>query len=175
MLFNHLQSFAEHSTAFNFGQIQKRQYHLRNHSFTILIRNSTSPTVPAFSTSLTKTNLMTRLSFSEAQQALTILADTVLTSEQDAQQCSTDPTDDTDSENGSESPNMDTFYMSGQQGAIFKVTNFNSKEFRSIYTKIECIISEHWMEGKGRHTQYKPKHILFRTLVMLKTAASGIC
>ena len=48
------------------------------------------------------------------------------------------------------------------------MTIFNSKEFRSIYCKIEGIISENWNVGEGRWTQHKPKDVLFMTLVMLK-------
>ena len=63
---------------------------------------------------------------------------------------------------------MDTFYNSGGRRAIVKMTNFNSKEFRSIYCKIEGIMSENCNVGKGRRTQYKPKDVLFMTLVTLK-------
>lgn len=104
----------------------------------------------------------------DAQQALTLLADTALSRQQELLQYSADLADHTDEYNDSNSPSMDTFYNSGGQQAISKMKNINAKEFRLIYSKIEGIISENWNTGKDRRTVYKPKDVSFMMLVLLK-------
>ena len=138
------------------------------HAIIILPHEHKWQSISAFCLFLTVLELMAGLSTSEAQQALTLLADTALSRQQELLQYSADPANDTDDDNDSDSPIMDTFYNSGGQRAIVKMTNFNAKEFRFIYSKIEGLVSENWNVGKGRRTQYKPKDVLLMTLVMLK-------
>ena len=129
------------------------------HHVTILLHDhawridSTPCTFPTLVT------LMAGLSTTEAQQALTLLAGTALLRQQELLQYSSEPADDTDEDKDSDSLIMDTFYNSGGQGAIVKETNFNAKELRFNYSKIEGLISENWNVGKGRRTQYKPKDV----------------
>lgn len=75
---------------------------------------------------------MAEISTSDAQQALTLLADTALSRQQELLQHYADPADDTDQENDSDCLIMDTYYNSECQLAIVKLANFNSKEFRAI-------------------------------------------
>lgn len=79
---------------------------------------------------------MERILSSEAQQALTFVADTALRREQEMIQYSADPAADTDEENDSDCPMIDTFYSFGGQGAIVKMKNCNEKEFCFIYGKL---------------------------------------
>ena len=58
------------------------------------------------------------LSNSEAQQALTLLADTALSRQQELLQYSADPANDNNDENDSDSPIMDTFYNPGDSGQL---------------------------------------------------------
>jgi len=78
--------------------------------------------------------------------------------------------DDSDTDNDSSSPVMDTFLESGGSKAVCDMTNFTLSEFSYLWAKIQNHVLSTWNVGRGRKSAQKPKDVLFMLLTVLKHA-----
>ena len=86
-----------------------------------------------------------------AATALSLLADAAVERENELEvQLSQPLQEDTDEENGSECPIMDTFYGQGGAEGIREMTNFSPMEFERVWEAFKVHIMSEYNVGRGR-------------------------
>ena len=112
---------------------------------------------------------MQNISATEATAGVQILADTALRRDEAFSRYETTPLNDSsDEECDSPSPILDTFYQSGGSASIVKMTNFNIRQFESIWTTFADFITSKFNVGRGRKSPFTSKDVLFIVITVLK-------
>lgn len=111
---------------------------------------------------------MESITATDAQAALKIRADAAINREAALAQYDPEPHADTDEENDSDSPILDTIYNNGGGSAIVQLTNFTIKEFLQLYGKFRTFLAHNYSVGRGRRSQCTAKDALFMVIVTLK-------
>ena len=104
----------------------------------------------------------------DAQAALQILVEAAIGREASLAQYPCEPQAETDEENDSDSPILDTFCNNGGGSAIVQLTNFTVKEFIQLYGKFRTFLANNYNVGRGRRSQYTAKDALSMVLATLK-------
>lgn len=73
-----------------------------------------------------------------------------------------------DEDNDSDAPIVDSFYHNGGSAAIKSMTNFDAREFRTLWERLSPHIAGNWNIGRGRRCSFQPKDVMFMTLAVLK-------
>lgn len=106
------------------------------------------------------------LTDNQTTSALQLLADAALDREHELQNYRSQPNrPDSDDENDSKSPLFDNFHNNGGSATVLQMTNFDAKQFHSIWGQFRGHITENWNTSRGRNSQYKAKYVLFITMV----------
>ena len=79
---------------------------------------------------------------------------------------------ESDDEGGSECPIFETFYASGCSESGMKMCKFTLSEFRHSFFELQPTICSNWNVGRGKRSDFKPKDLLFMTLVVSKHVGS---
>ncbi|ETL84321.1 hypothetical protein L917_15824, partial [Phytophthora nicotianae] len=72
----------------------------------------------------------------------------------------------------SQSSIYDRFVADGGADAILRLTNFTLREINTPWGSVRPHITRYWNVGRGRHSQFKGKDVLFMTLVVLKNGGT---
>lgn len=78
--------------------------------------------------------------------------------------------DDSEQENDSSCPVLDSFYNIDGNTSLVQMTNYTYSEFNTLWDDLRECIDAKWNKGRGRRCKYGGKDALFMLLVTLKHA-----